>query len=182
MAKDNGIVKDSVFEKYLESRGVDRRSFLKWCTAVTATLALPPAFARKVAAAVAADNRPSVLWLHFQECTGDSEALLRASAPTMAEIVLDYLSVDYHETIMAAAGHQAEEARHATMEKYKGEYLAVVEGAIPTKDGASTAASAATPRWRSPRRCAATRRRRSAWGPAPPSGASRRLTRTPPAP
>ena len=135
MAKDNGSVNDRVFEEYLESRGVDRRSFLKWCTAVTATLALPPAFAKKVAAAVAADNRPPVLWLHFQECTGDSEALLRASRPTTAEIVLDYLSVDYHETIMAAAGHQAEEARRATMEKYKGKYLAVVEGGIPTKDG-----------------------------------------------
>ena len=37
---------------------------------------------------------------------------------------------------MAAAGHQAEEAMHNTMEKYKGEYLLLCEGSIPlTADG-----------------------------------------------
>ncbi len=135
MATDRGNGGQTSLERYLESRGVDRRSFLKFCTAVTATLALPATMTRKVAAAVAADNRPPVLWLHFQECTGDSEALLRASRPTAAEVVLDYLSVDYHETLMAAAGHQVEEVRRKTMEEYKGKYIAVVEGAIPTKDG-----------------------------------------------
>lgn len=122
-------------EQHLESHGVSRRSFLKYCTAVTAGLGLPLALVEKVAAAVTADNRPPVIWLHFQECTGDTEALLRASRPTAAEVILDYLSVDYHETLMAAAGHQVEAARKNTLEKYKGKYIAVVEGAIPTKDG-----------------------------------------------
>ena len=96
MGNDQGKRLDSGLDQYLEGQGVSRRSFLKYCTAVAATLGLPTAMAEKVAAAVAADNRPPVLWLHFQECTGDSEALLRASRPTTAEIVLDYLSVDYH--------------------------------------------------------------------------------------
>ncbi len=135
MALDPKNPGDATLERYLESRGVDRRSFLKFCTAVTATLALPASFASKVAAAVSADNRPSVIWLHLQECTGDTESFLRASRPTAAEVILDYLSVDYHETIMAAAGHQVEAVRRQTMEKYKGKYIAVVEGGIPTKDG-----------------------------------------------
>ncbi len=121
-------------EGYLESRGVNRRDFLKYCTAVTATLGLPVGMAQKVAAAIAADNRPPVIWLHLQECTGDTEALLRASRPTVADLVLDYLSIDYHETIMAASGHLAEEARKQTMAEYRGRYIAIVEGAVPTKD------------------------------------------------
>lgn len=122
-------------EQHLRSHGVSRRSFLKYCTAVTASLGLPLSMVEKVAAAVAGDTRPPVIWLHFQECTGDTEALLRASRPTAAEVVLDYLSVDYHETLMAAAGHQVEAARKSTLENYRGKYLAVVEGAIPVKDG-----------------------------------------------
>lgn len=128
-----GEIAEAGLEAYLESRGVSRRSFLRYCTSVTAALALPASFAEKVAAALAADNRPAVLWLEFQDCAGDTEALLRAGRPTAAELVLDYLSVDYHETIMAAAGHQAEAARKQTLEAYRGKYLVVVEGAIPTK-------------------------------------------------
>ncbi|MHB8763096.1 MAG: hydrogenase small subunit [Deferrisomatales bacterium] len=122
-------------ERYLESRGVSRRDFLKFCTATAAVLGLPAGMAGEVAAALTDDKRPPVLWLHFQECTGDTEALLRASRPTVAELVLDYLSIDYHETIMAASGHLAEEARRKTMEEHRGRYIAIVEGAIPTADG-----------------------------------------------
>jgi len=134
MAEHRGKRREPSLEQVLESHGVSRRSFMKYCTAVAATLGLPLSMAERVAAAVGADNRPPILWLHFQECTGDTEALLRASRPTAAEIILDYLSVDYHETIMAAAGHQAEANRLSTLETYRGKYLAVVEGAIPTKD------------------------------------------------
>jgi hydrogenase small subunit len=75
-----------------------------------------------------ADNRPPVIWLEFQACSGDTEALLRANQPTAAELILDYLSIEYVEVIMAAAGHQAEKAKHDAIEKYKGKYIAVVEG------------------------------------------------------
>lgn len=118
-----------------EARGVNRRDFLKFCSVMTASLALPASFMGQIAEAIEADNRPPVIWVEFQGCTGDSEAFLRANQPTAAEIILDYLSIDYHETIMAAAGHQAEAAKHATMEKYKGKYIAIVEGSIPMADG-----------------------------------------------
>jgi hydrogenase small subunit len=48
-------------------------------------------------------------------------------------LILDIISLDYHETLMVAAGHQAEEARKAAMKANKGKYILVVEGAIPTK-------------------------------------------------
>jgi hypothetical protein len=43
--------------------------------------------------------------LEYQDCAGNTESLLRASKPTVAELVLDVLSLDYHETVMAPAGH-----------------------------------------------------------------------------
>ena len=119
---------------FWEKRGVSRRDFMKFCTAMTAALSLPSSMIPRVAAALENDNRISIIWVEFQSCTGDTEALLRASSPTVAEIVLDVLSIDYSETIMAAAGHQAEEARARTIKQRAGKYIAVVEGSIPTRD------------------------------------------------
>jgi hydrogenase small subunit len=118
----------------LKQRGVSRRDFLKFCSAMTAAMSLPASFAPSVAQALDEVKRPTLVWIEFQGCTGDSEALLRSANPTVAEIILDILSVDYHETIMAAAGHQADEALENTIAKYKGKYICVIEGAIPMKD------------------------------------------------
>jgi len=118
----------------LEQRGVSRREFLKFCTAMSAALALPPAFAPRIAQALDEVKRPTLVWLEFQSCTGDTEALLRAASPTVAEIILDILSVDYAETIMAAAGHLAEANLDKVVKEEKGKYIAVVEGSIPMKD------------------------------------------------
>ena len=108
---------------------------MKFCTAMSAALALPVTFAPKIAQALDEVQRPTLVWLEFQDCAGNTEALLRAANPTVAELVLDILSVDYHETIMAAAGHQAEEALAKVVKEQKGKYIAVVEGSIPLKDG-----------------------------------------------
>ena len=122
------------FPTMLEQRGVSRRDFMKFCSAISAALTLPPAFAPKIAQALDEVKRPTLVWLEFQSCTGDTEALLRAANPTVGEIVLDILSVDYHETIMAAAGHQAEEALKKTVGAQKGKYITIVEGSIPLKE------------------------------------------------
>ncbi|UCC88902.1 MAG: hydrogenase small subunit [Anaerolineales bacterium] len=116
-------------------RGMARRDFLKFCAAMTAVLALPSRYVPRVAAALEGAARPPLLWLEYQDCAGNTESVLRASKPTVAELVLDVLSLDYHETVMAAAGHQAEKSLMDTVEAYKGQYLVVVEGSIPTKDG-----------------------------------------------
>jgi hydrogenase small subunit len=115
--------------------GVNRRDFIKTCVTVSAMLGLPFGMVNKVAAAAQkADNRPAVIWLHFQECTGCSESLLRSSHPTVANLILDLVSLDYHETLMAGSGHQAEKSLHESMQANKGKYILVVEGGIPTKD------------------------------------------------
>jgi len=120
------------FTRELEARGVDRRDFLAFCGGMASVLALPKAAAARIAAELQKTEKPILAWLEFQDCCGNTESFLRASRPTTAEVVLDTLSVDYHETIMAAAGHQAEALLAKTVNEKKGGYLAVVEGSIPT--------------------------------------------------
>ena len=113
--------------------GLSRREFMQFCAATAATLGLGAGAESAIAKAIEKAKRPSVIWLHFQECTGCSESLLRAEHPTLEKLILDVISLDYHETLMAAAGHQAEAARKSAMEANRGKYILVVEGAIPTK-------------------------------------------------
>jgi hydrogenase small subunit len=115
-------------------KGVSRRDFLKFCTAMTATMGLPLGVANLIAQTIENPKRPPVIWLHFQECTGCTESLLRATHPSVEHLVLDLISVDYSETLMVAAGHQAEEAMKKSIEANKGKFILVVEGSVPTKD------------------------------------------------
>lgn len=124
------------FYKRLEDKGISRREFMKYCGLLTATMGLSSSFIPKVAEVFAAPKqRPPVIWLHFAECTGCSEAVLRSMYPWIDELVLEILSIEYHETIMAAAGTQAEEILKESVEKYKGKFICVVEGAVSTADG-----------------------------------------------
>jgi len=113
---------------------VDRRDFLKACTMAAVAVGLPASVGVKWAEAAAAGLKPSVVWLHFQECTGCTESLLRTSHPAVGELILDLISLDYHETLFAAAGHQAEENLRRTIEANAGKFVCIIEGAIPTKD------------------------------------------------
>ena len=126
------------FYEKLELQGVSRRDFMKYCTFLTATMGLSSSMVADVADVFAAPkSRPPVVWLHFGECTGCSESFLRSTYPYPDRLILETLSVEYHETIMAAAGHQAEENLHNAIKKYEGKFICVVEGAIATKfDGA----------------------------------------------
>jgi len=114
--------------------GVDRRDFMKVCMMAAAAVGLPASVGRRWAEAAEAGLKPVVIWLHFQECTGCTESLLRTSYPGIGELILDLVSLDYHETLFAAAGHQIEDALHTAMAENEGKYVCVVEGAIPTKE------------------------------------------------
>ncbi|MDC7242790.1 MAG: hydrogenase small subunit [Sphaerochaetaceae bacterium] len=117
----------------LEAEGLTRRDFMKWASAACAMLMLPPTFTPLVAKAAELMNRVPVIWLELQDCAGNSEAILRSDAPTIDELVLDVLSLEFNETLQVAAGHQAEEHLEEAMHTFKGKYLCVVEGAIPLK-------------------------------------------------
>ncbi len=87
-----------------------------------------------MAESVSNPQRPPVIWIGAQECTGCTESLLRATHPTVENLVLETISLEYHEVLSAAFGHQVEENKHNALEKYKGQYVLVVDGSIPLKD------------------------------------------------
>jgi hydrogenase small subunit len=122
--------------EHAQSRGISRREFLGVCTTMAAMLGLPASAVSEVVKALETKPRIPVIWFHFQECTCCSESFIRSSHPLIADILLDKISLDYTETLMAASGHQAEEVLHETMSKYKGQYLMTVEGSVPlAEDG-----------------------------------------------
>lgn len=114
----------------MERQGVTRRDFLKFCAVVAAAMGMPPAYAKNVEAALIG-RRPNVVYLHTAECTGCSEALMRMYKPYIDNLILETISLDYQETIMAAAGHAAEEALEEAVNSPYG-FICMVEGAIPT--------------------------------------------------
>ncbi|OJX38948.1 MAG: Ni/Fe hydrogenase [Chloroflexi bacterium 44-23] len=142
----------SIFDE-LKEKGVSRREFIKLSGAIAGAIGLtsfpsveaqagtsarfPRAYqpAQLVAKALASKPRIPVIWLEFQDCAGCSEALTRSESPTLVNLVLNMISIEYHETLSAAAGFQVEEAKRAAMEKYAGQYLLVVEGSVSPKDG-----------------------------------------------
>ncbi len=115
----------------LRNRGISRRSFLQFCTAIASLLALPPSMVPRLAQALEQARRPSVLWLEFQACTGCTETLTRSDAPTVENLLFDVISLDSHDTLQAAAGHAAEAARMAAMKENWGNYLVMVDGSLP---------------------------------------------------
>jgi hydrogenase small subunit len=142
---------ETIYEE-MKKAGVSRRSFLKFCGLMAGAMglnALPPVQAsglpanlvkpdtqmvKRVAQALQSKPRLPVIWLEFQDCAGCSEALTRSQSPTLVDLVLNQITVEYHETLSAAAGFQADGAKQAAMKKYAGQYILVVEGSISPKD------------------------------------------------
>jgi hydrogenase small subunit len=114
-------------------KGYSRREFVEFCTWLAAAAGIEASAVGSVVKALDTKRRVPVVWFHFQECTCCSESFIRSSHPIVADILLDLVSLDYTETLQAAAGHQAEEALHETMSQHHGEYLMLVEGSIPTE-------------------------------------------------
>ena len=118
--------------EFLRSRGVTRREFMSFCVSATALLGLPAGLTPRVAAALERAQRPSVIWLPFQECTGCTEAITRAHGATLETLIFEALSLDYQHTLQAAAGDAAEGARERAMKDNWGRYLLIVDGSVPT--------------------------------------------------
>lgn len=125
----------------LQELGISRRRFLSFCAGMAAVMALPQAMVPKLAAAAtgtlatATGKKPSVIYMSFQECTGCLESLVNSykvgsTSDTIENLILNVISLDYQETLMAAAGIQAEEQLRAMTETQSG-YVLVVDGSIP---------------------------------------------------
>lgn len=113
---------------------LNRRKFMKFCAVMGTFIGLGPVAAPQIAQALLTKKRPSVVYLHGAECTGCTEALLRAYQPYFDEIIMSTISLDYCETVMAAAGQAAHSALDKALNNPEG-YICVIEGGIPTYHG-----------------------------------------------
>jgi hydrogenase small subunit len=142
------MTEKSIYDEMREN-GISRRDFMKLCGLVSGALWLnatpvldvggkviknKSALNNFVAQALTTKSRLPIIWLEFQDCAGCTEALTRSQHPTLVELVLNQITIEYHETLSAAAGFQVEEAKKAAMQKYNGQYVLVVEGSISTGD------------------------------------------------
>jgi quinone-reactive Ni/Fe-hydrogenase small subunit len=130
------LEKEKSISSELDKKGVTRREFMKWAGSITTMLMLPMSFTPLVAKAAELADRLPIIWLHMAECTGCSESLLRTDSPTIDSLIFDYISLEYHETLMAAAGWQAEYTLEQAIKKHKGQYILMVEGGIPYGENA----------------------------------------------
>lgn len=131
MNSDNILPQQPTYYQEVLRKGYSRRDFIKFVSVMTAFIGLEQSAIGQVTKALQTKSRLPVIWLHFQECTCCSESFIRSSHPIVADILLDKISLDYTETLMAASGFQAEAALKDTMEKYKGQYILCVEGSVP---------------------------------------------------
>ena len=95
---------DETLGQNLAARGISRRDFLEFCGGLAAVLGLESFHVPRLAHALESLKRPSVVWIQLQECTGCVESVLRTAEPTIGNLVLDLVSLDYSHTLMAAAG------------------------------------------------------------------------------
>jgi hydrogenase small subunit len=119
----------------LRRHGISRRGFLKFCTATASAMALPPWMGVAMAEQLHGAQRPCVIYLSFQECTGCLESFTRSFAPTIEQLIFNVISLDYDDTLMAAAGSHAEAAMAKAMKDNFGKYVLVVDGSVPTGAG-----------------------------------------------
>ncbi len=129
---------DSFIES-LESRGLSRRAFLGFCGTIAAAIGMEGVGSVEVAEAIennwigsTSGSLAPVLWLELASCTGCTESFAQADDPDPATLILEYLALNYSETLSAAAGEQLEECRTQTIEQFDGQYIAVIEGAVIT--------------------------------------------------
>jgi hydrogenase small subunit len=142
---------EETIAQYLIKKGVSRREFFKLSGILAALMGmrlpapiglsgLPGELDREygvendILKALDTQPRLPVIWLEFQDCAGCTEALTRSNSPTLVNLILNTLTIQYHETLFAAAGTQAEQAKEQAIQQYAGKYILVVEGSIPFGD------------------------------------------------
>jgi hydrogenase small subunit len=133
-AADDITLEEATCERLLEL-GISRRRFMSYCAGLASLMALPQSMVPRLAAAAAcpAGDKPSVVYMSFQECTGCLESMVNSFAfrggATIENLILNLISLDYQETLMAAAGEFADDQLLAATAATG--YVLVVDGSIP---------------------------------------------------
>jgi hydrogenase small subunit len=129
---EDSVLDDATVER-LRQLGISRRRFISYCSGLASLMALPQSMVPQLAAAATSPTKPSVIYHSFQECTGCLESMVNSFAfgggTSIENLILNLVSLDYQETLMAAAGAQAE-LQLKTVASKPG-YVLIVDGSIP---------------------------------------------------
>lgn len=124
-----------------KNHGITRREFVRWAVAVPASLSLTNGFFSNLSAAIEdAIKEYPIIWLQASTCSGCSVSVINTIHPSIKNVILEQvlpgnkLTLNYHGTLMAATGRLSIEAARDAANKFKGKYVLVMEGAIPTKE------------------------------------------------
>ena len=115
----------------LDAFDITTKEVNNWISMVTATMQLHPEFEGVIKEGIDNLNRLPIIWLELADCSGNSEAFIKSSHPGIADLIFDYISLDYHELLMSASGDQSESVLENIIKEQKGAYVLIVEGAIP---------------------------------------------------
>ncbi|MFH1092888.1 MAG: hydrogenase small subunit [Candidatus Omnitrophota bacterium] len=112
-----------------------RRQFIKIFGSTAVGAGITGFYNQTIIDALAVDDgKPPVLWLQGASCNGCSVSLLNTVHPKIAEVLLHVVSMRYHQTLMAATGKTAFDVIYDVAEEFKGKYILVLEGGIPTAE------------------------------------------------
>ncbi len=125
--------RESLWDRCLK-QGISRRNFIKSCVTLTSLMGLSTECLTKVVEAAEAKPLPVVIWIHGHECTGCDESFIRSASPLAGDLVLSQIDLEYDHLLSAACGEPFERHLDETIQKYKGQYILAVEGAVSTKD------------------------------------------------
>ena len=115
----------------LDAFDITTKEVNSWISMVTATMQLHPEYEGVIKDGIDNLNRLPIIWLELADCSGNSEAFIKSSHPGIADLIFDYISLDYHELLMSASGDQSESVLENIIKEQKGAYVLIVEGAIP---------------------------------------------------
>jgi quinone-reactive Ni/Fe-hydrogenase small subunit len=107
------------------------QEYNRWVSMITAGMRLDPHYEGVVKEGVEQLNKIPIIWLELASCTGNSEGFIKTAHPKVDDLILKYISLDYHDLLMASAGDQSESVLDEIIEQDKGEYILIVEGAVP---------------------------------------------------
>lgn len=112
---------------------ISRREFVQLCAASAAALGLSQVYLPQIAEALeeVTSGKAPVIWLQGGSCTGCSISLLNSAHPSIKEVLVDIISLEYHPNVMAGWGDPAIEHMFKIAEKFKGKFFLAVEGAVP---------------------------------------------------
>ncbi|MGB8657566.1 MAG: hydrogenase small subunit [Candidatus Zixiibacteriota bacterium] len=113
---------------------LSRRKFLQLVGGSTAAMGLSQLWLPKVVQAILENpGNPPVIWFQGQGCTGCAVSTLNTAYPDIASVLTKIISLEFHPTVMAAAGDSAIKVLDDALTNQSGKFILVVEGSVPTQ-------------------------------------------------